>query len=132
VDQSTKFVEIHDVIRNHVDGDAHVFVAFHGSSKVKIFEVREYHLGTVSGQDTVDEDFGSGDVGSFGANIARVFDLVTATRPVHTMRILLFGSVGGDDIEIGDFASFAHFLAVNKEQGVGAFDAGVNFSKTLD
>jgi hypothetical protein len=47
------------------------------------------------------------------------------------IRILLFRSVGRDDVEISDLASFWHFVAVNEEHGVGAFDAWVDFSKSL-
>ena len=49
--------------------------------------------------------------------------MVTATRPSLTIRILFFGLVGRDNVQVGDLAFFWNFLVVNEEHGVGVFDA---------
>ena len=54
--------------------------------------------------------------------------MIATTGLAHTMRVLLFGSVGRDDIQIGDLVALWGFLVVNEEHGVGALDAGIDIS----
>lgn len=42
VDEVFEVVDFHDVVRNHVDGDLEVLVAFHGRAEVKIFEIASH------------------------------------------------------------------------------------------
>ena len=79
----------------------------------------------------IDDYFGSGEVGSLGADISRVINLVATTSPAHTMRVLLFGSVGRNDVQISYLAALWDFLVVNEEHGVGALDAWVDITKAL-
>ncbi len=87
VDKGMEGIVSHDIQRNYGDGDAHVRIIgwWHGGTQVKIFEVTHHALGTQGGYDTVEEEFGSDDIGCFGANITGIFDAIAADSPTDVM-----------------------------------------------
>ena len=44
------------------------------------------------GQDAVEEEFGSGEAGGFGADVARVVNQVATYSPADTTRLFLLGT----------------------------------------
>lgn len=77
---------------------------------MKVFEIGKSHLVAWGGESTVHEDFCPGKVCSLSVNITRVVNLIAATCPSYMMRILFSLSVGGDDVKVGDLASFGNLL----------------------
>jgi hypothetical protein len=77
--------------RDHVDGDAHAFVLFHGSAEAEAFLTGGHQLSVASGQGTVDEDFGSDEIGSLGANFAWEIDSIATDSPADLTGFFIFG-----------------------------------------
>ena len=100
-----KIILVHDDVRDHVDGDAHVFITFHRRAQIKIFKVGGKKFGVFDGKDAVDEEFCRCEVGGLGADVEWVVDLVTVSRPSDAPGIFFFGPESGDNAEIGGFAT---------------------------
>lgn len=60
VEERLQFALVDYVVGQHPGGNAHVFVAIHGRPEIKIFEIDGHELRVGSGEDTIEEQLGSG------------------------------------------------------------------------
>ena len=110
----------HDVRGNVPYGNPHVFVPVHGIVQVEILDVERSKFGFRGGDDTVEEELGSGQFGGFGGDIAGVLDPIATTCVADTMLFLFVGLKFGNNPQIGGYAPSGKVGGWNKEDGVGA------------
>jgi len=134
VDKGVEVVMGHDVGGQYGHGNAHVGIVgqLHGGPEVEIFEVTNHTTGTGCGDDTVEEQFGSDEVSSFGADIAGVFNLVTANGPSYTMWDSFFRPVCTNDAEVGGKSSFGNGRNQNEKDGVGSGGRGSTLCQAMN
>jgi len=77
----------HDIRGNVGDGNVHVGIVgrLHGGSQEKILDVNHHATSSRGGHHTVEEEFGGGEVSSFGADVTRIFNAITTDGPVDTV-----------------------------------------------
>jgi len=94
---------LHDALWEGYKGDPHVCIIllWHWGAQVEILEVTHHASSIWGGQNAVEEEFSGDEVGSFGADIAIILNLVTTDGPTHTVWYHFFGVVGAHDAEIG-------------------------------
>jgi len=134
VDKVMQFVVIHDCWGNNSDRDAHVGIVggLHGCAKVEILEVTHHAPRAGGGDNTVEEEFGSDDVGSFGADIAQVFNLVTTNGPPDMMRHRFFRSMGAYNAEISGTLSWGNGSHRDEEHSVSPGNSIGTLGKSVD
>jgi hypothetical protein len=96
VNNRRKVVLCHDVGGYVPDRDPHVLVPAHGIIKIKIFNVKGGKPGTRRGNDTVKEQFGSGEVSGFSGNFARIFNAIPTTGKTDAVFFFFIGFVFSD------------------------------------
>ena len=74
VDLVHEVVFIDDFLWDHLDGQEHVLVSFHGCTQVEILDVNAHEFCMWCGDYAVEGHFGSGEICDFGADIAGVID----------------------------------------------------------
>jgi len=96
VDQVGQFVLFHDGGRDDVYWDFHILIASHWSVEIEILDVSDHAFGARSGDDAVEENFGCGQAGCFGADIARILDSVAANGGACALGLRFLWTVGCD------------------------------------
>ena len=132
VEERCQVVLGNDVVGQHPNGDAHIFVTCHWRSQVKIFEVGGEEHAIFGGEDAVDQQFGSGEVGGLGADVERIIDLVAADGPTNAMWLCLFRSPCRNRAQIRNFATLGNGGDGDEVNGVGALDVAVPLRETTD
>jgi len=124
VDKGMKIVMVHDVGRNNSDQNAHVSIIgrLHGGAQVKVLDVAHHALSARCGHDTVEEQLGSDEVCSFGADITRVFDTITTDSLPDSMQDGLFRAMSTDGVEVGATVTMGNGGDRNEEHSVGSWD----------
>ena len=84
------------------------------------------------GEDTVNEELCSGEIGGFGTDVMGILNFVAAHSPANAMRVDFFGSHGGNDAEIRGFATLGNGGDRNKIDSVGALCLLVSLGETTD
>ncbi len=92
------------------DMDAHVFIAMHWGVKVEILDVKCHELCIRSGNETIEDDFGSGKSGGFGADFTRVVNAVAT----NAARLYFLGLIG----DYGSFPAWWNFVVRQEEASV--------------
>ena len=100
VDEGLQLVLSHDVRWDIFDGDPNILVARHWCAEVEIFDVDRHKLGVWSGEDAIDEDFDSGEVGSRRADVAFVDNAVASHGETDAFGFGFVWAEGGDDAEV--------------------------------
>ena len=117
-------VLLDDVIGNDVNGDVHVFISVHGIVEEEIFNVNAHEAGIWCGDDTVEEDFDSGEVCNLCGDIERIVNFV-ATYCVSDMSHFLFlWSVITDNAKVGSSAAGRHLGGMDEKDGVSSCGHG--------
>ncbi len=98
------------------------FIARHRCAKVEVLEVGCHIPRIRCGDGAVNEQFGSSEVGSFGADIVGIIDAIAAGSPADAARVGFLGTHGGDDAKIRCFATLRNVLDVDEKESVGALE----------
>jgi len=106
--------------------DAHVHIIgwWHGGTQVKIFEVTHHALGARGGDDAVEEEFGSDDIGCFGANITSIFDTITTNSPMDAIWDQFFGAMCTNNAEVSGTFTRGEVGDQDEKHGVCARNGG--------
>ncbi len=134
VDQGVEPVVVHDVSGEHGDRDARVCIilGLHGGAQIKIFEITHHAFGMGCGDYTVEEDLDSGEVHSFGADIASIVNAITTHSPTDVVGDGFFGVEGTDHTEIGGFGAWGELADGNEMHCVGSGSFGCALCKAMD
>ena len=106
--QRAQLVLFNHCVGKHPDGNAHVLIAFHGRAEVKILEIFGQKLCIWSGIDAVDQEFGGGQIGSFGADFEGAVSFVATNCPVHSMGFCFLGAERRHHTEVCGFVALRH------------------------
>ena len=87
----------HDVGRNEFHWNSHVLILCHWRTQVEIFNVNSHEFGSRCGDNAVDEDLDSGELGCGSGDFSFVVDFVAAGGESNSMRFCFVGFEGGDD-----------------------------------
>ena len=113
--EGMELVEIHDGIGDDASGNAHVFKVLHRCVEVKVLEVPGHEASIGGGDDTVEEAFDSGEVGSFRGDSTRVVNTVTPAGELNTSRVVFFRTESTDNTEVSGFAALREISVRDKE-----------------
>jgi hypothetical protein len=91
---------------NEANGDHHVFWTFEIIVQVEIFDVHSHEEGIGGGDDTIKDEFGSGEACRFGTDVARIINEVTPRGPTDTACLGFLRAIGDDVTKIGGTAAF--------------------------
>lgn len=130
VDKWAEVVLVENRLGDERYRDHHVFIAIHVSVQVEVFDVHGHEHGVWGGQDAVEEEFGCGEAGGFGADITRVVNEVATDSPAHTSRLFFLGTVGDNIAKVGGSASLGDLVMADKVDSVGALGLFVALGKT--
>jgi len=124
VDEGMEVVMVHDVGRNDGNWNAHVSIirGLHGVAQIEVFDVTHHAAAAGHGYNTVKEQFGSDEVSSFGADIARVFNVVATNGPPDAMGDGLFWAMSTDDAQVRGTATVRKGRNRNEKHSVGPGD----------
>jgi len=124
----------HDIRGNVGDGNAHVSIVsgLHGGSQVKILDVTHHAMSSGGGHHTVEEEFGSGEVSSFGADIARIFNAITTNSPVDTVWDRFFRVMCANNVQVSGTAPRWDCGDWDEEHGVGPRDGSHTLHQAMD
>ena len=125
-----EIVGVHDFGGNNRARDPHVLVMFHWSPKIKILEIHGHELSIWCGYHTVEETLGSGQVSSFGGDVARIVNAIATHGPAYSAGILFFWPMGGHNAKVCGFPTGRDFVEREKVDCVGTFDTLVPLSQT--
>jgi len=120
MDERCQFVFFHDGVWDDRDGDAHVFVLFHGSVKIEVLQIGSHELGIGGGDHAIEEDFDGSEIGGLGADITIILDAVAADGEAYTARVWFFRAEGSNNTEVGGFFAFWDGCDGDEEHGIGA------------
>lgn len=120
VDFVREVVLVHDCFGYEVDWDAHVLVLCHGSFEVEVLDVGSEELGVWGRKNAVKEDFGRCEICSFGADVAVVDNSVAPDGESNAFLDCFVGFVGGNNAQVGGFATSGNVRDVDEVHGVGA------------
>ena len=115
-----KVVSSHDIGRDVVDPDAHVFILFHWCVQVEILYVGCTELGVWCGEDTVEEAFYCGEVRGFGCYWTIVLDPVSAYCQTNSFLDLFVWAILRDDACICGCLVGWDLCFGDKEEGIGS------------
>ncbi len=134
VDESMKIVMVHNVGRNDGNQNVHVSIIgrLHGGAQVKVLDVAHHALSTGVGHNTVEEQLGSDEVHIFGADTARIFDMVTTNSPPDMMQDSLFGAMSTDNVQVGGTVPMGNGRGRDEEHSVGPWDGGHALCQVVD
>ena len=105
----------HDVGRDELYWDADVFVAVHWCAQVKVFYVDAHVFGAWSGEDAVEEELDSCEVGGGCADFAFVDYSVASHGEADAFGFGFVGSEGGHDAKVSGDA-IGWFVGVLDEE----------------
>ena len=97
MDERCKIVLGHDRVGDDVDGDAHVFVLFHGRVEIKILEVDSHEASIGCGDDAIKEYLDGSEIGGFGADIAIILDAITTNGETDSPGVWFFRAEGSNN-----------------------------------
>ena len=132
VDKGAQIVLVDDDVGNHIDGDTHVLVSFHGRSEIKILQVSCEELGIFGGEYTVYEQFGGSELGGLGADVEGVVNFVATACPANASRIVFFGSECGYNAQVRSFLSVWYGGDWYEMHRVGDVDGTVTLGEAAD
>jgi len=89
-------------------------------------------VGTQGGYDAIEEEFGSDDIGCFGANITGIFNAIAANSPTDAMGDQFFGAMCANNAEVSGAFTRGKAGDRDEEHGVGAGDGGGALSQMMD
>ena len=119
-----------DLLWKDADREAHVLVARHRGVEIEVFDIRAHETGVGSGNDAVEEDFGSSHVGGRCADIAGVVDEVAADGEADSVRFGLLRANGGNNSSVGDLAVRRYLFTLDEVNCVR--NGGHTSADTLD
>ena len=119
--QWEELISSDDLFWYNGDGEMHVFISFHGSTKIEVLDVSTHVLGLGSGQCTVDDQLGSGGVCCGCADISWEIIEMASHSESCPVGFCLLGSVVYTDSAICDILSSVlwDLVMCHEEDGVG-------------
>jgi len=134
VDEVVEAIVCHDVGGNNGDGDAHVRVVggLHGGAEAKILEIAHHAASIGGGDNAVEEEFGSGEICSFGADVTLIVNMIAADSPTNMVGDGLFRSMRTHNAEISGLATRGNGRHGYKEHGVSARDGSCALGQVVD
>ena len=120
VDLVHQVVLVDDLLWYDVNGQEHIFVAFHGGAQVEVFDIDNHEFGIRGGEHTVEEDLGCRYVSNFCADVAREIDEIAADSEAGTFHFRFVRFEIDNDAAVSGFAVGWHGIVMDEEYGVGA------------
>jgi hypothetical protein len=108
-------IEVDDLLWNQVNGNADVLVVVKRATWVEIFQVDAHGLGVQSGDETVEREFGGGEIRRLASFVSRVVDTIAASSLLHAFGIGFLGPIGTDDANVGGLFVFGHLWFVDEK-----------------
>ena len=118
VDKIIEVVQFHNLVRDHSEGNVHIFVSFHQCHKVKVFKINCHEAGVRGGQNTVDENFHCCNISGFSADITRIFNKVASSCPSDLTWLWFLGAVSAYHLNVHCLTIFHDLVKWNEEYGV--------------
>ncbi len=121
VDKVMEIVMVHDCVGNGGDVDVHVSIisGWHGCAEVKIFKITDQASRAWCGDDAIEKEFCSDDIGSFGADVTTVFDPIAAHSPLDAVWVGFFRPVCTNNAQICGMFAFWDNRERDEKHGVG-------------
>ena len=121
-----------NIFGDEFDRNTDVFITFHIVVEVKILDVDPHEFAARGRDDIVENDFTCGEGGCFGANISWIINTIAAGSEPDSSGIVFHWAVGHYQAEVGGFSVLRHFMTVDEEKRVRAFDSCIALGKAAD
>jgi hypothetical protein len=113
-------VLLNDFVGNYAEGKSHVFVPFHGSVEVKIFDVGDHEAGVRGRDGTIEEALGCSELGGGCADGTGVVEAVAANGESGAMSFGFLWADRGNDSAVGNLAIRGNLVFADPANGVAS------------
>ena len=127
-DEGSKIVFVHYIIRNGPGGNVEVLILAgvgERGDEIEIGKVEAEKGGTRSGEYTVEEELGSGEISCGRVCFASVVDKVASDGEADAVGVSFLRTMVGADAKVCGFLSFGKLIGVDEMKSVGSFGVAV-------
>ena len=93
--------------------------------QVEVGKIKAEKGGTWSGDNTVEEEFGGGEIGSWRVGFAVIVDEIAADGEAYAVWVGLLGTIVCADVQVGWLLGFGQLVRMDEMERVGACVAAV-------